>query len=771
MSRHSPHLLIPETLTDYSQVFPPQPKTTTATKTPVTASTSVEVQDPASEDELKNEASFHSAAESQSELEVKGVPKTGSEVTNHGTDVRAPEASTAIIIPTPAPPAPTTHSTQEATNAPTEQAPAITTMGDQQSEQESKAATVPSTTSEAADVSTVTEQETKMPTTVTLVVGQKKKGGPQQTESMHPMSQKQVKAQAKKDREKKKKADKKDKLANKGKGVDKSASNQAPPADEPNEKTEATTDKIDAPKNEAKPVGDVQSVDASPTPFATTPDAKETSASGKKLDIAERSQKLADDTRGKSAKGKGKKAGTPAAKELASTEDNNENQGKQTNGTSVTPETGSVTNKDTKANSKEAMQQTPTEEITQESAPGTDAQSSKQDDSKEVNSGDPGSDPSGAGVEGTTPSGKKKKNKKKKKIAALAEGEGEASKQPLAWPNLDFRPKSPNPAWMGPIDMENDVQNYKKIMDEACGGSDDSDFSWSDLPTMKDVLSSDKAEASTSPADGSVSHSNTDADEEVRIFNALWPKLKKLRPSNAAETFARLSENNTMKEMAKLYVSFLTQPNFLLTLLLSVTDDATLVAKVDAATQPSNQFKNADDEELKVRAARDMIASSNREELINRGIAALNAQIGKQNSSVLDYPSLTSTDAKQEKMTVAGAEGSAGHDLSDTVSPDTQPPKKKKANKHKNKKKKKAVENGEASQSGVTVVPTATASIPSKAAADPVGPLDSFARQLNHVDAVIGLNQDEAAAPGSVSLRGGAATPVSLHRIPNVGPC
>lgn len=122
-------------------------------------------------------------------------------------------------------------------------------------------------------------------------------------------------------------------------------------------------------------------------------------------------------------------------------------------------------------------------------------------------------------------------------------------------------------------------------------------------------------------------------------------------------------------------------------------------------------------------------------------------------------------------MTVAGAEGLAGHDCSDTVFLDTQPPNKKKANKQKNNKKKKTAQNGEAFQSGETIVPTATASIPSKAAADPVDPSDPFARQLKHVDTVIGSNQGEAAAPGSVSLRSGAATPVSPHRIPNVGPC
>lgn len=526
-------------MTDYSQISLPQSGKTTATKTLATASTSAEVHSTASERELKNEASFHSAVQSQSELGDQRSPETDSEDVNHET-----------VSPSLAPPKSTTLSTQEAMNSPTEEA--ARTMGNQQQEQESKAATVPPTTSKSADVSAATEQEAKSPTSMTLAVGQKKRSGPQQTESMHPMSQKQLKVQARKEREKKKKVDRKDKLAKKGKIVDKTASSQSPPADEPNEKTEETTDNFDALKDKSQPVGEVRSVDTSSTPFAITPDANETSASTKESGPANMSRDLADDTRGKSAKENGKKASTPATKDLASTEDKNEDQGKQTNGTSVTPEIGSVTNKGTKADSGEVFQQTSTEEMTQEDASVTGVLSSKQDDSKQVNSSVPESDPSGAASDRTNTSGKKRKNKKRKKTATRGEGEGETSKPTLAWPNLDFPPKSPNPAWMGPIDMETDLRNYEMIMDEACGGSDVSDFSWSDLPTMEDVLSSDKAELKASLADGITSHPNTDANEEVRIFNALWPRLEKLRPNKATETFVRQSENNTMEEMAEM---------------------------------------------------------------------------------------------------------------------------------------------------------------------------------------------------------------------------
>jgi hypothetical protein len=789
---HTDLCLSTSTLTDYLQTSLPQPKTTTATKVPASASTPLEVQDPTSDDELKNEASFHSAAESQSELDVKGVLRIGSAAANHGTDVRVPQASTTMIISYPAPAVPTTYPTQEPVNAPTEDVAATTNTENSQSKQESKTTTIPSVTSEAAEVQAAesqaaTQQEIKAPTTTTLVVGQTKKRGPQQPEPFF-LSHRQLAKQAKKEREKQKKAEKrKEKLAKQVQDEDESAPYQVLPAYGPSGNAEGSTDNIDTPKDKAKSAGDIRSVKMTATRPATTPDTKDTSASTEESTPTKTSQKTVDDNRGTSGKGKGKKVAAPAAEELASTEDKNKDHSKQTNGTSVTPETGSVTNKEANANPEKAVQGTSIKETTQESVPGMDAQSSKQDDSKEVTSGSQGSDPVGAGNEGSTSSGKRKKNKKKKKDTTLTEGERKASKQPLAWPNLDFRPKSPNPAWMGPIDMETDVHNYEKIMDGACGGPDDSDFSWTDLPTMEDVLSSDKDQAPASPAGGSKPPPSSDADGEGHTFNVLYPKLKKLRPNKVAETFARLVETNTPEAMARLYVYYLAQLHPLLTLLLSVTDDAALVAKVDEATQPSKHVMNAHDDDLRIDgvpgiaaltgiSAHESNANSNREELVNRGIAALAAQIGKQPSHFLDHLLLTSTAARQEKIKVTDAgiaangkqhaEPAAGHDPSDSFSPETQPPKKKKVNKHNNKKKKKkTADDGEPSQLGKTVGTTATAPTPSTAAADPVDPSDPFARQLNHVDAVIDLNQNEAAASGSVSLRGGAATPVSSRRL------
>ncbi|KAJ4410528.1 hypothetical protein N0V91_002015 [Didymella pomorum] len=734
--------------------LPQPPMTTIGTKVPTTASTPPEVQDPTSDDELKNEASFHSAAESKSELEVKGAHNAISGVANHGTDVRFPEASTAESVSTPAPPAPTTHPTQEADNAPTEDVAVTTDTENSHSKQDSKTTTMSSATSEAAEVQAATQQETKTRETMTFVVGQTKERGPQQPEALFP-SRKQMDKLAKKEREKQRKAAKRAegqrKLAKNGKGEDKTASSQAPPADGSVEKAKSASDKTAAPKDETQSAGNVQSLDTTATSPTTTPDAEEISASTKESTATDISQKTADNVHGTSGKGKSKKVVTPAAEELASTEDKNKDHGKQINGTSVTSETGSMTNKEAKVNPEEIVQEMSIKKTAQESARGTDAQSSKQASGGQV------SGPAGTGEESPIASAKKKKNKKKQKST-----EGETSKQPLAWPKFDFRLKSPNPSWMGPIDMQNDVHNYGKIMDDVCGGPEDSDFSWSDLRTMEDVMNSDKDKAPAGPASGSGPSQNAHTDEAQRIFNALFPKLKKLRPNKALETYARLSEMSTLEEMAKF---------------------AALVAKVDAATRPSQRFKDAPDDEFGEyfqsiiaapagTSARELVASSNREELVNRGVAALHAQIGKQSSNLLNLLSLTPTaikgdEVESEDVVLAAngkqhAERSTGQDPSDSITPDAQPPKKKKkANKQNNKKMKKkyGADNGEPSQSGDAVATTAIASTPPKVSLNFVDPSDQVARQLDHVNAVIDLNQNGAAASGSVSLHRGAATP------------
>jgi hypothetical protein len=168
--------------------------------------------------------------------------------------------------------------------------------------------------------------------------------------------------------------------------------------------------------------------------------------------------------------------------------------------------------------------------------------------------------------------------------------------------------------------------------------------------------------------------------------------------------------------------------------------------------------------------------------LVNRGVAALHAQIGKQSSNLLNLLSLTPTaikgdEVESEDVVLAAngkqhAERSTGQDPSDSITPDAQPPKKKKkANKQNNKKMKKkyGADNGEPSQSGDAVATTAIASTPPKVSLNFVDPSDQVARQLDHVNAVIDLNQNGAAASGSVSLHRGAATPVSSHCFASVG--
>ncbi|KAF3048285.1 hypothetical protein E8E12_011623 [Didymella heteroderae] len=728
-------------------INPPQQKTTVAMKTRTTASASLEARDPASDDELKNEASFHSAAESQSELEVKEVSNIGPEVANHGTDVRAPETSTTTTISTPAPFAPTTHTAQEIFNAPTEGVDVITIVENSQLKQESKATIMPPATSDAAaEVFAAKQQEPKTPTTTTLVVSQTKKSGPQQTESLF-VGPKQLKAQAKREKEQKKKAQKKEKLAKKGKNEDKHASDRGSPEGGPTGKADGAVDESDALNDEAKSIYDVESVDTTGNPSATAPDAKETSVSTKKPEATETSQTTADSNRGNSGRVKCKKAGTPAAKVVASTKNKNKDHGKQTDGTSAISETDSVTKKDAKANPQEDVQETSVEESTQERAPSTDAQSSKQDDNKDITGGTPGSERSGSVAEVSIPFGKNK-NKNKKKNATFTKGEAEASKQRLAWPNVDFRPKSPNPAWMGPIDMETDTHNFEKIITEALGGPDDSDFSWSDLPTMEDVLISDEGEipADSTPG-GSEQPPSMDVEEMKRsgtLEEALLPKITMLRPGMAAETFARLIKITPFEEI--------------------VIDDAALATKVDEVIHPNETSVSSDDQQIMAdlftavvsdggfdRGATALVAQ---QDTVDRGLAALETRI------VAKHEERKAADADTPAHDMQLAERSAGRDTTDAVSPGAPPAKKKKANKHKNKKnKKKAAENDEASKSGDTIETTGAASTPSKAVGGPIDPLDPFVRQLQQVDALIDLNQNDYTASGTASLRGGAATP------------
>ncbi|KAJ4381258.1 hypothetical protein N0V86_003607 [Didymella sp. IMI 355093] len=695
------------TTVEQAATCPPQQKTTTATQTPTTTSTSLEALDPASDDELKNDASFHSAAESQSELEAKGIPQAGSDLANHRTTPQGSEASTATIISTPAPSAPTTNIIEEVTNATIADAVVPTTAEKEQFKQESKATVMPPATSEAAGVPAAAQQEIETATTSTLA-GQIKKSGLQQPERFF-VGQKQLKAQAKRDKEQKKKAQKKEKeLAQKKKAeksaADKLAAKEASAEDATAIDANEAVDKTDVHDDGAKPLADVESVVTTATTPGTTQAVKQTNATRKKSASTETTQKTAENSSGKPGKGKGRKADTLDAK-ATTTEDKGEDHGKQTNGSSATLESGSMTNKGAKAESPENVQETLTKEATQESVPATDVQSSKPDDSRETTSCALGSDLAGPGPEGLTLAGKKKNKKKKKKNATVAKGEAEAPKTTLVWPDLEFRSKSPNPAWMGPIDMETDTQNYEKIMNEACGGPDDSDYSWSDLPTMEHVLSSDQP--------------------EVVVTQALQLDRKATAGVGREETVSRgiaALEAQICKNSLKPLIS----------------RSLTSIGAKKEEMEPVDATIVAYDKQLAELTGTQRTSSAD------------------EGRTAYSHAQLTATTAE---TAASKANIAAGEDPYDTGSPDAQPVKRKKANKHKNKKKRKPTENGEALQSGDTVEPTGTASAPPKAAAGPIDPMDPFLGQLKHIDAVIDLNQSEAAASSTASIRGGAATP------------
>lgn len=545
-----------ESVVEKNSVKPPVDVENTAAKPAPLILTDSE--EPASDDDLKNDASFHSAAESQSDLEVKVDPNVGSDIANHGITIPAPEASTATTISAPAPSASASENTQKDMIVPSEDAVVPTTAQNEPPKPESKSTPMPPADSKAAVVPAATQQETKAPSTVTLVAGLTKKSGPQQTERISPFLSKKDREQlAKKEREQKKKAQKKEKeLAQKAKAeraaASKATAKRAPAEDATTVKANSAVDETDV-HDRAKFAADVESAGPRGGPAATTQDAEKAYAPAKKPASSATSHKAANDSRDKLGKRKGKTADTPTTKDTALAEVKSEDHGKQTNGTSIPNETGSVTNKDAKVEPQEIAQEKP-QEISQEDALVPDAQSSKQDDTKKASSGAPESNTAVPPDEASTPSAKKK-NKKKKKNPTVTEGEKEASKITLTCPDLEFRPKSPNPAWMGPIDMETDVQNYEEIMDKACGGPDDSDFSWSDLPTMEDGLVSDEGEAPANQAGGSRQHvsMNLDEVEQRKTFgHALFPKIKKLQPNMAIEIMARIFRLETLSEMAKL---------------------------------------------------------------------------------------------------------------------------------------------------------------------------------------------------------------------------
>lgn len=624
---------------------------------------SLESEEPASDDDLKKDLSFHSAAESQSELEGMAKPKTGSVIANHGTPIQVAKVSTAAIIPTLAPPRFTTNFAQKDIDALPEDKAAPSAVENYRSKQELKPTTMPLEASKAAVVQGATQQESDSPAISTLIE-QTKKIGPQQTEALFPLSKKQLAAQTKKEREQKKKAQKKEReLTQKAKAeratVSKAIAKKATKEDAATVTTDDTLDKIDI-CDEAKPTDDAKSASEIAVASTVTQHTEKMNTSVDEPPSIMTSRKGAIENLNKPVKHKGRMSGNPAVGYTIQAENRSEDHGKQTSGTNDSHKIGSMTNKDAKANSQESTQGTAKREPAQKSAPATDVQSSEHDDSQAISGGAPKGHTIVPSDECSTPPLKKKNNKKKKKNTTNAEGGGEAVKPPLAWPNLEFPPRSPNPAWMGPIDMETDVRNYEKIMDEACDGPDDSDYSWSDLPTMEEVMSSDEGEAPASQAGDSRHHVGMDAKElnkRKTYANAIFPEIKKLQPAMADEILSHIVNVTTIMEMAKMYVYFL--PATVLTdLLPSATDNSALVSKVDEAVLFQLDQVRANSKDLLPKTT-----NPSNEETVDRVVANLKARIGKRLFDSLHNLSLTVAAAGKMEMNAACADLTAHEKL------------------------------------------------------------------------------------------------------------
>lgn len=333
----------------------------------------------------------------------------------------------------------------------------------------------PPDSSVAEDPTAVQQYTAPLPTDLT-VTEPIKKSGAQHTESLHPFS-KASKAQVKKEKEQKKKALKKEReQAEKVKAAKAAAGKAAVHTPSENEDTTKTNgDSTTTVQDEADEAS--ASFPGDKNPVLSSGKAVVAKISTQKpTSTALPSDRVADN-RNKPRKRKGKKANTPATHDTDTSEKEGEGNGKQIGGTISTPkETHSVTNAEVKVNLPEDV-------------PALDARSSEPVHADEASrhtdeASSAATEPirTVTFAEEPSPAVKKKKTKAKKK------------KKTIAWPDLGFRLKSPNPSWMGPIDMATDVQHYDEIMNSVCDGEDDTDFSWSELPLIEDEMSYDDEE-------------------------------------------------------------------------------------------------------------------------------------------------------------------------------------------------------------------------------------------------------------------------------------
>ncbi|KAJ4325019.1 hypothetical protein N0V94_000903 [Neodidymelliopsis sp. IMI 364377] len=431
------------------------------------------------EDELENNASSQSVAKPHFNMEPKVEARDECDIANHGIHV-----STKIFEDLTTEPSAHTPSDTETINM-------SAAVEDEMPTPES---VMPHADSELVTTSTAMQQETEPAPADAVTAEPVKKGGAQRTESLHPFS-KASKAQAKREREQKRKALKKEKeQAEKAKAVkieaikpnvkgDSKVESASKERSEPAAQTE--TFKNSKSIESTKPSEKIKLVlreNALSPPSQRTPKPDQTP---KKPAPATKGIKNPYEGRDKPGKRNGKEAESTAeaTDKVTRMESNDEQHGKQTGGaTHIPKEHGSVTKKEVRFDASVALSEEDRGPSAQSSEP--DAVDSVPTEMKESSSVDDAARPSTAS----------KKTKKKKKGSAATEQEP----RPLEWPSLEFPPRSPNPAWMGPIDMETDVQNYESIMNEACGESD-SDFSWSDLPKELTSFQGSKQSSATEP--------------------------------------------------------------------------------------------------------------------------------------------------------------------------------------------------------------------------------------------------------------------------------
>lgn len=423
----------------------------------------------------KNDTSFYSAAQSQSDLEAKVEPSVDAVITNQGTTTLSSnitEPSTTDYLPPPHP--------VSIGNTGTVNILESAAAKEQLSIPDSKATAMSPNSSKQVDDSAATPQETAPSTT--SIAEPTKKGKTQHTESLHPFS-KVSKAQLKKEREQKRKAQKKEKELVERLRATKASASKVPAKSASAEDSEFTRES-DAAGSIVTSSNKKDVVESEPVKRKedVSSDDKATGVTSPHKDSAPAAEpsKGVDDNCDRPGKRKGQKADTTAANGVAMAENEDDDHGKQTGGTiSIPNETGSVTKKDMKFHLPE-------------DGMALDAQSSEQTDAKDVSTHVTMSSTAETTEAGLAKSGKKKNKKKKKKT-------------PQVWPSLEFRVRSPNPSWMGKIDMETDTRNYDELINKACGGEEDSDFSWDDLPRMDSPI-----------LDGDGGGSDNDYDDQDR---------------------------------------------------------------------------------------------------------------------------------------------------------------------------------------------------------------------------------------------------------------